>query len=257
MLGELGIRRALPVHLPFLVPAKGLHGIANLALSRLVFLCHARPAAKFVDLRRLLQGESVHEGNDGAFALLQSRGNTCEIIPGGLPVHKGPEPRMAHESPVGQVIFKVGQDAVAIRPVGPEHACISRVKIIFPYHENVMEGEGGNHLQIGRGILAWQQAPGQDGPVEILQGLAGHLGIVAQGQMEQYLQAGVHDVLQLLIVRAVHVGGEHAILQRFRAHAPQVVHPGGGGGNVAILRQGITRAAEGGQMQRRPLIACG
>ena len=91
-----------------------------------------------------------------------------------------------------------------------------------------MQRKGGDHLTIGRGRFAGQQALRSHAAVEIQQRLFCQPGVTAHRIGKKHLQPGIHDELQLFVVRTIHVGFQHAVLERSQADAPKLPDPGRG-----------------------------
>ena len=99
---------------------------------------------------------------------------------------------------------------------------------ILAEQEDIVQREGGEDLQIGRRRLSGVQPLRLHAVVEVKQRLAHQSGVTAHGIGVLRLQAGVHAVLELLVVGAVHIGLQHAVFQRPHADVPELSHPGGG-----------------------------
>ncbi len=68
------------------------------------------------------------------------------------------------------------------------------------------KGKGGDVLRKGAGIAAARDAFGNAGVVEGVEGLAGEAVVAGDGVGDERLDAGVANVLELLVVGRVHVG---------------------------------------------------
>ena len=115
---------------------------------------------------------------------------------------------------------------------------------ILAEQEDVVQREGGEDLQIGRRRLSGVQALRLHAVVEVQQRLAHQGGVPAHGVGVLRLQAGVHAVLELLVVGAVHIGLQHAVFQRPHADIPELFHPGSGGLHMGLHRERIAGLVE-------------
>ena len=115
-----------------------------------------------------------------------------------------------------------------------------------------MERERGNHLQIRRRRLSRQHSAREHSAVEIQQRLFHQPRIAAHRVGEQHLQPRVHDELQLLVIRAIHVGLHHAVAQGAQADIPKLPHPRRRGRDAGFNGQGIARPAIDGPLGELP-----
>ena len=80
--------------------------------------------------------------------------------------------------------------------------------------------------------------------MEVQQRLAHQRGIAAHGIGVLCFQAGIHAVLKLLVIGAVHIGLQHAVFQRPHADLPELGHPWGGGLHTGFYRQRVAGLVE-------------
>ncbi len=122
--------------------------------------------------------------------------------------------------------------------VGPVHPVVVQ-------HADPEQGKGGDVLRQGAGIAAAGDAFGNARLVEGLEGLAGEPVVAGHGVGDQRLDAGVADVLELLVVGRVHVGFVGVEAGGAPTDLPDFVEVGSAGLEFGALLEGI-----GGELRR-------
>ena len=87
-------------------------------------------------------------------------------------------------------------------------------------HQDEVYGEARYDVLVLVGIAGVEQAVRAPGLTEVVDGLTRQTVIGGDRVGIERLRAGIHDILKLLVIRAVHIGVVHTAAQRAEADIP-------------------------------------
>ncbi len=152
------------------------------------------------------------------------------------------------EAPPGQLFEQAVRAFVLAEPVQDGAGSIDRssdrlrvgpVHPVVVQHADPEQRKGGDVLRQGTGIAAAGDALGNARIVEGREGLAGEPVVAGHAVGDQRLDAGVADVLELLVVGRVHVGFMGVEAGGAPADLPDLVEVGSAGLEFGALLKGI------------------
>ena len=223
VLAETGSVGRVGEQAPASVPAKAI-GSCREAVGELGVVLRLRFFTKKIEKRTgLPQGVGELQRENGRTAAPHAgryAANPLRLAPGPRPVREIPPFDGAEHAVVRQALLVPGEHVLDATPVFFDESIVPPVHPVVVNHGHPEHGVSRNHLHVSAGVAALRQPVGDAAVVEILDGLAHEAVIAAAVERDERLDAGVADVLELLVVRAVEVVLTGAEAGRAPAHFP-------------------------------------
>ena len=145
-------------------------------------------------------------------------------LPVFYPIHKAPITGISHQICLRiYPVFKIFQNAGNGGQISSEQFPVSEILIMIINHINVINGERGDNLHKGGRRIAMDHAVWSASAVKIINRFSCQPVIIRYLIGQQGFYHSIHDILHLLIIRAIDIGIKHTAFQGANADLPHPV----------------------------------